>query len=247
MVHLTTRERVDAFWSITLGVEAADLHVPGVRVRTSPPERSSWGGVYILTFDKAVSVFAPVALMESVTAAVADLDADAVIEPATWQNLLGDRVQLAFGPLVHHYRNDDSGLAELAAGRRLNPRDADALTTLRGAVPWDEWASAGFTAQPAMLFGLFDDDRLVAAANLTSGPDAATDVGLVLHPKARGKGYGVRIAATATQHAIRLHGIARFRALESSTATMAIAAKLGFTEYGRNLAVYLNGEETVGD
>ena len=52
----------------TLGVEAADLHVPGVQV-TSPPERSSWGGVYILAFDKAVWVFAPVALMESVSAA----------------------------------------------------------------------------------------------------------------------------------------------------------------------------------
>ena len=95
-----------------------------------------------------------------------------------------------------------------------------------------------------MLFGLFDDDRLVAAANLTSGPDAATDVGLVLRPKARGQGLRRPDRGDGDAHAIRMHGVARFRALWSSPATMAIAAKLGFTEYGRNIAVYLHGERS---
>lgn len=244
MVQLATRERVDAFWSSTLGIDAADLHMPGVRVRINPPERNNWRGVYILTFEKAACVFAPEDLLEQVSAATAELDAEAVMEQASWTSILGDQIHLMFGPVVHHYRDDRTGLDELAEGRRINPRDADAITDLRGAVSWQEWASAGFTAQPAVMFGIFEDERLLAASNLTSGPDAATDVGIVLHPDARGKGYALPVAAAAARQALQLHGVARFRALESSPPTMAIAAKLGFTEYGRNLAVYLKGEET---
>ena len=37
-----------------------------------------------------------------------------------------------------------------------------------------------------------------------------------------------------------MHGVARYRALTSSPSTMAIADKLGFEEYGRNVVIYLN-------
>ena len=104
----------------------------------------------------------------------------------------------------------------------------------------------GFTAQTAMLFGIFEGDRLVAAANLTPGPDAATDVGFVIHPEARGRGYGLQIAALAARQAILMHGVARYRALTSSPSTMAIADKLGFEEYGRNVVVYLNDHADDG-
>ena len=93
-----------------------------------------------------------------------------------------------------------------------------------------------------MLFAIFDGDRIVAAANLTAGPDAATDVGIVVHPDERGKGFAMQVRPLAARQALLMHGIARFRALATSSSTMAIAQKLGFEEYGRNLAVYL---ETV--
>jgi RimJ/RimL family protein N-acetyltransferase len=239
MVQPTTVERVDAFWCRTLGVEAADLHTPGVRVRANPPERAEWRGIYALGFDKAVSVFVPDDLFDAAADGVADQDSDAVLEAAHWRSLLGTRVRTAFGPVVHHYRDERTGLDDLAAGRRLNPRDAEAFAVLRGAVPPEEWLAAGFTAQPAMLFAVFDGDRIVAAANLTAGPDAATDVGIVVHPEERGKGYALKVAALAARQALLMHGVARFRALATSASTMAIARKLGFEEYGRNLAVYL--------
>jgi hypothetical protein len=239
MVALTTRERVDAFWSSTLGVDVVDLHTPGTRVRPHPPDRASWRGVYVLCFDKATCAFVPEDLVSTVSSALADLDPESVLEPDIWRGLLGDAVALAFGPVVHYYRDERGGLDEHATGRRINPRDSEALAALQGAVPSDEWRSAGFGAPPAMLFGLFDDDRMVAAANLTAGPDAATDIGIVVHPSARGLGYGLRITATAARQALLMHGVARFRALASSEPTRAIAERLGFAEYGRNLAVYL--------
>ena len=239
MIRLTTRERVDAYWSSTLRVDASDLHTPGTQLRHHPPDRATWRGVYVLSLDKSACVVVPADLAHRV-GPVAELDAEAVLEPATWSDLLGPAaVNVAFGPVVHHYLDERAGLDEVAVGRRINPRDAEALAALRGVVPSEEWHSAGFAGQPAMLFGLFEGELMVAAANLNAGPDAATDIGIVVHPEARGMGYGVAITATAARQALLMHGVARFRALASSENSRAIAERLGFSEYGRNLAVYL--------
>jgi hypothetical protein len=243
MVQLTTRERVDAFWSSTLGVDAAELHSPGVSVFPNPAHREDWRGVYVLSLhssiDKGACIFAPADLVGSVAAALATQDPEIALDPHTWPPILGDAIRLTFGPAIHTYRDDPAGLGEYATGRRMNPDDSEALGQLRSAVDALEWRSAGFSAQPAVLFGIFEGDRLVAAANLTAGPDAATDIGIIIHPDGRGKGYGLQIAATAAQQAIAMHGVARFRVLATSQPTLAIARRLQFEEYGRNLAVHL--------
>jgi hypothetical protein len=239
MVPLHVRERVDAYWCDTLAIDSSALHTPGVHAYPNPPQRQAWRGIYVLAMDKAATVFAPTDLLPAVHGWVGDLDADSALDPATWSSRLAGNVSLIWGPGVHTYRDHAEGLAEQAAGRRINPLDAEALGRLRGAIPPQEWSAAGFNAQAAMLFGLFDGERLVAAANLTSGPDAATDVGIVVHPDERGRGHALRIAATATKQAIAMYGIARFRALVSSRSMLAIAETLGFSEYGRNLVVYL--------
>ena len=50
----------------------------------------------------------------------------------------------------------------------------------------------------------------------------------------------MQIAALAARQAILMHGVARYRAMTSSPSTMAIADKLDFEEYGRNVVIYLN-------
>jgi GNAT superfamily N-acetyltransferase len=239
MVQLTTRERVDAFWSQTLAVDSAALHSPGVHARPNPPERSGWRGIYVLAFDKAANIFCPSDLLPAIRARAVDYDAEAALEPAVWRAELGTVRSVLFGPSIHHYRDTRDGLADFAAGRRINPRDAQALGALRGAVSHEEWSAAGFVAQSALLFGLFEDDRLMAAANLTPGPDSATDVGVIVHPEARGRGYEARVAATAALQAIAIHGVARLRALADDPTMLAVASTLGFTEYGRNLVIFL--------
>ncbi|HEY7225933.1 MAG TPA: GNAT family N-acetyltransferase [Micromonosporaceae bacterium] len=251
MVDQSTRDRVDAFWSSTLDTAVADLHAPGVWVRANPPARRGWRGIYVLAFE-GVTVYTPEDLLDRVSGAVGGLSADQVIESRTWQELLGGVAQTVFGPVRHYYLDRTDGLAERAAGRRLNPTDSDALGKLRTALPAQEWQVTGFTGQPAMLFGIFEGEELIAAANLTAGPsvprgpgeqvspEAATDVGIVIHPDARGRGYGGRIAALAARQAIAMYGVARYRALTSNPSTVAIADRLGFQEYGRNLVAYLN-------
>lgn len=209
----------------------------------NPASRQGGRGIYVLAFDGAC-VFAPTDQLEYITRAVAGHDPQSLLEAKTWQEILGPTAQ-AYGPIHHYYLDRRDALAEVAAGRRLNPTDVDALARLRAAVPTTEWVATGFTGQASLLFGIDEGDGLVAAANLTPGPglsahaDASTDVGFVVHPAARGRGFGTRIAALAARQAIAMHGLARFRTLSTSPSTMAIAERLGFCEYGRNLAAYL--------
>jgi GNAT superfamily N-acetyltransferase len=250
MVWLPTRDRVDAYWCDTLAIDAAALHTPGVRVFPNPTDRHDWPGIYVLAFDKAVTIFTPPELVETVTGWLATggdprlpgtpLDVANALDPAVWAERFRPRWKVVHGPSVHHYRDSVDGLARRAAGRRVNPSDTSALAALRSAITTEEWTAAGFSATAAVLFGLFDDrGRILAAANLTPGPDAATDVSVVVHPAARGQGHGQRIAALAAMQAIEMHGVARFRALATSAPMLAIAAALEFEEYGRNLVVYL--------
>ena len=248
MVQVTSRERVDAFWSSTLGVDAAQFHAPGIHVFINPPQRATWRGIYVLAFDKCACVFSPPDLIETVSAAITSAsgagqrdtsEIDAIVEPKTWHAMADLTIHSALGPVLHHYRDEPEGLRELAAGRRINPSDAEAIAELHKAVPDQEWTAAGFTAGPTVLFGIFEGDSMMAGANLTYGPDAATDIGIVVHPEAHGKGYGVQIAAAAAHQAIKMRGIARFRVLATSSSTLAIASKLGFESYGRNLTVSL--------
>jgi hypothetical protein len=244
MVELTTRERVDAFWSSTLDVDASDLHTPGTRVFPHPPQREFWYGIYVLAFDKSVCVFAPKELVDGVARVIADHDGETLLEVPTWEALLGTHLRSAYGPILHHYLLDARHLAPISQGggaRRLNPGDAAAMSRLRASVSQAEWTETGFTGQPALLFGIFEGDDLVACANLTPGPDAATDIGIVVNPASRGRGYGLKIVAVAARQAILMHGITRFRALTSSPGTLAIARRLGFQHYGTNLAAYLHG------
>lgn len=252
MVEQKTRERVDEFWASTLVAPIGELHADGVRVRVNPPSRDTWRGIYVLGLPAAgaspsVTVFTPADHLDKVSAAVAGLGAQELLEGKTWLDILGTAVQTIFGPVRHFYLDSAAGLAELAEGRRLNPTDSDALSALRSALPAQEWLVAGFTAAPAMLFGIFEQETLVAAANLTSGPDAATDVGVIIHPNARGRGLGTRIAALAARQAITMHGVARYRALSATPSTVAIADRLGFKEYGCNVVAYLNDHPSTPD
>jgi len=239
MVEITTRNRVDAFWSSTMDVPVDELHTPGVRVYRNPPQRDQWRGIYVLAFDQAISVFAPVDHLDKVGTAVAGHDAATLLDAQAWLTRLGESVRAAYGPVAHFYLDAVDELRALAGGRRINPDDAAALNDLNRAVPPQEWRAAGFSGHPAVLFGLFEHGRLLAAANLTSGPDVATDIGILTHPDARGRGFGLQVAATAAVQAIALHGIARFRTVSSSVAGVALAGRLGAQPYGHNLSAYL--------
>lgn len=142
-----------------------------------------------------------------------------------------------FGPSIHHYR--EAPLSQTADDRVrvTTPNDDDVVEQFRSSVSIDDWNEGGFADEQAIRYALFVDGEIVAMAKLSEWRSSPSDVGVVTHPALRRQGYGVAVAARAADDAIKAHGAARYRALETNTASRRIADRLGFWPYGRNVVV----------
>jgi GNAT superfamily N-acetyltransferase len=148
---------------------------------------------------------------------------------------------VVLGPSLHAYADASTfrGAPHPAVGR-VDPGD-DRLRALRDACGLDEWGEGGFPLDPATagedieLFGYVDGDALAAAGNMTDWRGTPADVGVVTHPARRRAGLATAVAATMAGQAIERFGIVRYRALATNTASLAVAARLGFRPRGANI------------
>ncbi|MFC6737666.1 GNAT family N-acetyltransferase, partial [Halolamina salina] len=79
--------------------------------------------------------------------------------------------------------------------------------------------------------GLFADGDLVAVATLTHLP--FPDVGVVVDPEHRGRGYGRAVVSMITRTAFDVDrdGIVRYRTRDSLPASVALAESLGYERW----------------
>lgn len=220
---------VDRFWARVFGVAEHEVWRPGAHLSV---DEAAWPGLLVVRFGETVRVRAPEPLLGRVRAAIGSRTVGELFEPAVWLEVLADLDPHVLGPSVHAYSSGPVPCG--TAGERLT---RDELDPLAAGLPESEWREAGMAEEDAVFFGLRRNGELVAAANLTTWDGAPTDVGVLTLPSARGRGYGTAIAAVAAAHAVEEHGIARWRALATNTASRAIAARLGFVARGAHLAV----------
>lgn len=82
-----------------------------------------------------------------------------------------------------------------------------------------------------------DDDRVVAAGNMTEWRGLPTDVGVLTEPDHRGHGFAGRLVGTMVSSALPAAIVVRYRALTTNTASLAVARRLGFEAHGQNYRV----------
>jgi len=146
----------------------------------------------------------------------------------------------ALGPSQHAYLPLEGASFVADPEVRVVVDDAD-VAALRGAVGDEEWHEGGFGDgfEPAVDRWWVLGDGL-AAGNMTDFAGSPTDVGLVTHPAHRGRGSAERVARTMLAWACgEGFAVARYRALTTNAASLRVAAKLGFTSFGSNVAVRL--------
>ena len=229
-MKVETLEWVESFWCTLLGVRPDSLF-RGVSV-SEHVGLGDYPGIVVVARGDGCHVSAPRSLLGVVTARVQGAPCDSQLRPEWWGTALGPTYDV-LGPNVHHYLDDDGQLP------RSQPvsRDPTLLSELRDAVGPGEWAEGGFAENPGTVFVAVEGRQPVAAANLTAFGPVLADVGVVTHPAHRGRGFGQRVAAAATAHSLQVNGLARWRARAENTSSLAIAARLGFEPWCRQLAV----------
>lgn len=228
-VHNDNESYLRQWWSRVFDVEESVLwRSVSVRAHT---ELGDYPGLFVAWRGDGLHVSAPAADVADLGARLDGSDLDALRQDAFWQSLADERDVALIGPSTHHYLDADPGPVEEV----VVPTE-DELASLRDRAGDTDWRESGF-ADTSTPFGLRYDGELVAAANLNRWDGTPRDIGVLVAPEARGRGLAPIVARHAASYAIREHGLARWGARNTNTASLATARRLGFTAYCTQLAL----------
>lgn len=233
-----THARVEAAWERLLGLPEEQLFAACTVTRHG--RLGDYPGVFVVGRNDAVHVTAPDFLLDQVTAAVAARCVDELLSGEWWERMLGCTYEVR-GPAIHHYLDHpvhaDAVASASAPAATLRMAAPDDLAALRAAVGEVEWEEAGFEDEPAVVFAVEVAGEVVAASNLSSFDDMTADLGVLTHPAHRGRGLGARAAAAAADLSVEQNRLARWVARVDNAPSMALARRLGFEPWCRQLAV----------
>jgi GNAT superfamily N-acetyltransferase len=227
---MTLRSAVEADVRVMFGVDAAD----GLHVVAGPASRILvWrvGALTVVAVDPAV--------LDRVRASTADVDP---FSASALRSIAGEGWEV-FGPSVHTYV--DASTFRPVSGPAVRCVELDVLEPLVAAADPAEWAEGGFPGeQGSTLYLLEVDGAPVAAGNMTPWRGQPGDVGLYTHPAHRGRGYGRAVASAMTTEWLPRVEVVRYRALETNSASLAVARSLGFEPHSANFVARFTGPGT---
>lgn len=144
------------------------------------------------------------------------------------------------GPAVLAYADAAAFSPVTADAQLLDAGDEQAFDGLRRQVPDEEWQRASPTFRPGRTAGAFRDGALVGIATLTDPP--FPDVGVVVAPGHRGAGVGRQVVSRLITAAVGRDGsvVLRYRTPASESASLALAASLGFERWASESVVILD-------
>lgn len=232
-----TRLRADAFQARRLGCEPGALLGRGVTVVERPVPGPP--ALHVVARGDAVVVAGAGPLAKALASLAGD--PPRLPEPGAVRARLGARASRVVGPVFLGYRATAPALPDGAgAARAVAPADTSAIHRLRDAVTPEEWEHAGFAGHPP-LAGVFEEERLLAAAGFVVLEECVAHLGVLAHPACRGRGSGRRAVAVAAALAAGRGLLLQYQTLESNAPSLRIAAALGFEAFARSLAVRLAG------
>lgn len=232
-----TRQIVDAEWEVRLGVDRSRLRSGGVHVVAA--DLGTNDAMSFLLANTCI-VVVPHDEVAAARDVVSGLEASAAFSAETLRALVGPDAQVD-GPSVHTYADEHSfsGIADHAAAEVTG--DDFELVEFLESNDLRDWAESGFLRDPStadpettQFWLLRDDHQVVAAGNMTEWRGRPADVGVLTAPNQRGRGRARRLVSAMVTAALPSIGVARYRALASNTASLAVARRLGFVEYGQN-------------
>lgn len=225
--------RVDDFWDGVFGEGSSGEGAGGTVVVAHGESLRNYAGVYCVLRHRTALVSAPPHLLRAVTESHPSVE---TVMDAQWWS---DRMKgwSVLGPSVHSFL-DRTDLPAEARGETVTQAGQGHLQQLRERVTEAEWAESGFGGDDiAKAWVVREDDRALAASNLTPFGNVPADVGVLADPAVRRRGFATVAAATAARHAVEWHGIARWRALAANAPSRRLAAKLGFEDDSTQLAI----------
>jgi RimJ/RimL family protein N-acetyltransferase len=117
--------------------------------------------------------------------------------------------------------------------RELRETDAAAVLELQGRCTEEEWEHGGSEFRVVPTFGAFTDaGKLSPLAGYEKWGDEIAHIAIVSAADCRKGGFATAAVAAAAGHALSAGLLPQYRTLRSNQASIRVAEKLGFVEYG---------------
>ncbi len=164
---------------------------------------------------------------ESVLRGVFGSDFDRVVGPAYQGYLLPDLFRPYVAPHVRFLGSDDTALVE----------------AFRVECGQDAWEYAGFDEATSCLAAIREGDRIVSLAGYNQvWRDEVGGPCILTHRAYRGRGCATATTSAVVGRALQEGKVLLYQTLETNTASIRIARRLGYEQYARHVAVRLKAE-----
>jgi len=227
------RDEADRWWAQVLGVPAAAMRAGGV----FPASRFDHVGIVAVAGAAAPVAYGPASTRPALHAMLEHASGTGALEAGNLAALLGPRAGRVLGPAWYGYATTGSLLAPRnTTVRPLTAADLPLLARLHEQTPPAQREESGTTGLPA--FGYLEDGALLAVACLGMWQQMPT-IGVLTHPRARRRGLAHAVVAAAAREGLNRRPVVQYRAWRPNTASLAVAARTGFTHYGDGLVIHL--------
>jgi len=228
------RDEADRWWAEVLGVPAAAIRAG----RVFPRSRFDHVGIVVVAGAAAPVVYGPADTGPYLHAMLDQAGSTGALEADHLAELLGPRASRVLGPAWYGYATAGSLRApHITTVRPLAAADLPLLARLHEQTPPAQWEESGTTGLPA--FGYLEDGALLAVACLGTWQQMPT-IGVLTHPRARRRGLAHAVVAAAAREGLNRRPVVQYRAWRANTASLAVAAKTGFTHYCDGLVIHLS-------
>lgn len=228
---------VDAYWSQFFGSSRDTLRKETAQV-LAHAELTNYAGCYLMEFGAAPVISLLPDEVEFYREAVARWRPGVVRMPSVVEVVFGKRVAAMVGPAFVGYC-DANQFHPVSCGevRPLVAGDEEPLETLRAACELRAWEHGGSAFRPGVMTGVFKDQDLVALASYQLWGERIAHIAVVTHPRFRGRSHATAAVSALTRIVFERHLVPQYRTLETNSASMDIARRLGFIEYVTSLAI----------
>jgi hypothetical protein len=226
---------VDSWWAGVLRLPDAAMRAGGVFAA----DHLDHVGVVAVDGAAGPVVYGPEGVAPVLRAAAAQADAGNLLQGDHLAAALAPRAGCLLGPAWYGYATADSlAAADSLAVRALGEADLPLLARLHEQVPPTERDESGTDGLPA--HGYVEDGALLAVACLGVWQEMPT-IGVLTHPRARGRGLASLVVAGAAREGLRRRSVVQYRAWLANTASISVAARTGFAHYCDALVIRLRG------
>jgi GNAT superfamily N-acetyltransferase len=237
---MVSRQAVVSFWAAHLGCSAAQLAQPRTTVVRNGPDLADYRGATIVFRPPACVLAVPEDWYERIAGRVGRRPPAEVLDVSLVHQVFGSAVDRVIGPAWLGYADaSDFRPAPTMGTRLLAGQDLAELERLAAACGTTAWEHSGIDPARPPVFGCFAGEVLAAAGTLDRWGDRLQHLGIVTHPRYRGRGYGRAVVSAMAAYGLAMGGVLQYRTLEANLPSLAIARALGFQRFALTLAVRL--------